>query len=397
MILPRYTQFGGFNPEVSGLAHLLSYAGIVSPQDRKPLTETMLMGIAGGVGGGYWLFEFGSEANVFIGTRHLWQSPKLYLENACKRLGITPEFKETGGVKAAEKHLTDALDSGRPALVWVDMANMPYSGLPKNLSGMLYHYVVVYGVDEAGFHLSDRVPHGLIVTRKELSTARARISSSKNRLMTISPPPAKINLKDAILNGIRFGCAELNNPKIANFGLPALAKWAELVNHPTDKKGWPQVFAAGNHHFYAALRWSFVYLEIYQSPGGAFRGMYADFLDQAAAVVKRPALTEAAARYRALAAEWRALANAFLPDACPPLRQLRDLLLQNSAARGEGALLEEIAQRNEQIAVLQQGMREQPPYTAGDRAALFADLQVRIRRIHAAEVEACDALAAAVA
>ena len=49
----------------------------------------------------------------------------------------------------------------------------------------------------------------------------------------------------------------------------------------------------------------------------------------------------------------------------------------------------------ERIAELQQGFRDHPPYTSADRAALFADLQVRIRRIHAAEVEACEALAAA--
>ena len=98
-----------------------------------------------------------------------------------------------------------------------------------------------------------------------------------------------------------------------------------------------------------------------------------------------------------MAGEWHALARAFLPDACQPLQQLRELLLRNGAARGEGAPLEQIAKRGKQIAALEQGLREQPPYTAGDRAALFADLQVRLRRLHASEVEACSALAAAVA
>ena len=395
MTLPNYTQFGGFNPETAGLAHLLSYHGVVSPHDKKPFSEAMLLGIAGGVGGGYWLFEFGDQANVYVGTRHLWQSPKLYVEKACQRLGVTPAFKETSGAKAAEKHLAEALAAGHPALVWVDLAHMPYAGLPKSLSGMLYHFVVVYGMDEAGVQLADRAPHGLTVTRQELSTARSRISSNKNRLMTIDPPAKKIDLKSAILDGIRIGCVELNKPKVANFGLPAIAKWADLVNHPKDKKGWPQVFAEGNHHFYGALRWCFVYLEIYQSPGMAFRGMYADFLEQAAVITRRPALAQAAAQYRALAAEWRALSHAFLPDTCPPLKKLRELLEENNAAREAGAPLEQIAQRGERIAELQQGFRDHPPYTSADRAALFADLQVRIRRIHAAEVEACEALAAA--
>ena len=42
----------------------------------------------------------------------------------------------------------------------------------------------------------------------------------------------------------------------------------------------------------------YIFIEIGGTGGGAFRAMYARFLDQAAVIAKKPALTEAAALFR---------------------------------------------------------------------------------------------------
>ena len=398
MTIRKYAQFGGANPETASLAHLLEFHGILSPHDDKPFSETMLLGIGGGIGGGYFLFEFGKQATVYIGSRHLWQNPKQYLERLCSRLGVPAAFTETAGAKAAAKHLTEAIASGHPAIAWVDLANLPYAALPKSLSGMVYHFVVVYGLDEKKnlAYLSDRAPAGITVTLEDLANARSRISSNKNRLMTVDKPKKKIDLKIAILGGIRACLDELNNPKISNFGLPAIAKWGDLVNNPKDKKGWPQVFADGDGHFYSALRWSFAYIETYQTPGAAFRGMYADFLDQAAPITGLSILTEAAAKYRALAEEWHHLADAFLPESSPALKTLRELVMRRHqlfAEQGAGPQIQETAEKIE--AALKETAAN-PPLTTGDRTALLAELQHRIRKIHEHELEACILLSRAV-
>ncbi len=397
-ILKKYAQFGGANPETASLAHLLEYHRILSPLDGKPFSETMLLGIGGGIGGGYFLFEFGKQANVYIGSRHLWQNPKQYLEQLCLRLGVPYAFTETAGAKAAAKNLKDAIASGHPPITWVDLANLPYAFLPKSLSGMVYHFIVVYGLDEEKnlAYLADRAPAGLTVTLEQLANARSRISSNKNRLLTVEKPKKKIDLKAAILSGIRACLDELNNAKISNFGLPAIAKWGDLVNNPKDKKGWPQVFAEADGYFYSALRWSFAYIETYQTPGAAFRGMYADFLDQAAPITGLSVLTDAAASYRALAEEWHSLADAFLPASSPPLQSLRDLVMRRHtlfAEQGAGPQIQETA---ESIEASLKEIAANPPLTANDRSALFSDLQQRIRKIHQGEIEASALLSRAV-
>ncbi len=398
MILKKYAQFGGMNPETASLAHLLEYHGILSPQDGKPFSETMLLGIGGGIGGGYFLFEFGKQANVYIGTRYLWQNPKQYLEQLCLRLGVPHAFTETAGVKAAAKNLNEAIASGHPAITWVDLANLPYAYLPKSLSGMVYHFIVVYGLDEKKnlAYLADRAPTGVTVTLEELANARSRISSNKNRLLTVEKPKKKIDLKAAILSGIHACLNELNNPKISNFGLPAIAKWGDLVNNPKDKKGWPQVFAEGDGYFYGALRWSFAYIETYQTPGAAFRGMYADFLEQAAPITGLSALSDAAAKYRALAEDWHGLADAFLPAAIAPLQALRELVRKRHTVFAEQGAGPWVQETSESIETALKEVAANPPLTANDRPALFVDLQQRIRKIHQAEIEACALLSQAV-
>src|SRR5690606_33001441 len=79
---------------------------------------------------------------------------------------------------------------------------------------------------------------------------------------------------------------------------------------------------------YGALKSIYEGIELIDTGGGGLRGLYADFLDEAAAIVNRPALREVAAEYRSLAARWSALANSALPDNVEPLRETRQLMRQ---------------------------------------------------------------------
>ena len=71
-------------------------------------------------------------------------------------------------------------------------------------------------------------------------------------------------------------------------------------------KAWPRVFEdpAG---LTGALLAIYEGVEPVGSDGGHLRGLYADFLDEAAALLEAPALAEAAGAYRALAQRWHEL------------------------------------------------------------------------------------------
>lgn len=60
----------------------------------------------------------------------------------------------------------------------------------------------------------------------------------------------------------------------------------------------------------------------------AERGLFAEFLEEAAILLDQPKLAPSAKKFREIAPRWRNLAEAALPDRIPILRQTRDLLLQ---------------------------------------------------------------------
>ena len=60
--------------------------------------------------------------------------------------------------------------------------------------------------------------------------------------------------------------------------------------------------------------------------GSAFRGLYADFIDQSAGVLKKPGLKKVAEQFREAEASWHKVAQAALPDSIPLLKETRDVL-----------------------------------------------------------------------
>lgn len=167
----------------------------------------MLFGIAGGIGAGVFPFRYEQEdsSSFFIAGRHFWQDDLAYLQSACERLGAKAKINETGGAKAAEKQLRDALSDGQPVVAWVDVAGLPRHASPhQNAFGGQYHVVTVYGIDDATPEViigdladnSDRVPLDVF------AHARTRIKKHRNRLLQVTDAPTAFDLKQAVGHGI---------------------------------------------------------------------------------------------------------------------------------------------------------------------------------------------------
>ncbi len=405
---------GGRHTETAVLANVLAYHGVTAPHTGQPFSEELLFGIGGGVGVGYYAIEMCGVSALALGMRHLWENGRAFLEGACTRIGATANVSETAGRKAAERNLREALDRGLPAIVWTDKASLPYHGLPPELVKYMIHIVGVYGISDDGARvlIDDRAPFPMTVTRDQLEDARAAITSSKNRLMTILPPPAPGDLEGAVRAGIRACHERLLAPPIKNFGLAALPKWAGLMVSTGDKKGWPRAFPPGAS-LYHALVSVFESVETSAGGGGAFRPMYADFLEQAAPIVRTPELTEAAEAFRESGRCWTALAHAALPDSVELFRAAKAGALERAGVRREsdaGACPAIPPSRDEQRAVERrygvdmvsmlrraEGQSLPPPshsfpLTDAEARDLYAHIRAHLLRVHAAETRAVECL-----
>ena len=111
-------------------------------------------------------------------------------------------------------------------------------------------------------------------------------------------------------------------PPIKNLGLAGIQKWAEVVVK------WPEQFKGMN--LFGALMNGFMYIEIGGTGGSALRSMYAQFLEEASAIMNKPALNEVARMMRQSAAVWSESASGFLPDSWPNLGGTRQLIVEKN-------------------------------------------------------------------
>jgi Domain of unknown function (DUF4872) len=246
----------------------------------------------------------------------------------------------------------------------------------------------VYGIEGDRVRVDDRNVAPLSVSRERLDAARARVVSYKHRLVVTEP--AEISA-DTLRTAARAGLEDAAQHLAArsdSFGLPAWRKWARLLTDTRNAKAWPNVFADGRG-LAGALLAAYEGIEPVGSDGGHLRALYADFLDEAAALLDEPRLGEAASAYRALAERWHALAELVLPADVPAFATLREELAtvhESVMARGDAGA-EEAAAAAERMWALRSELDASPPVEPD-----FGALSEAVGAIYEAEVEAAERL-----
>jgi hypothetical protein len=387
-ILAGYNEFEGLHWETGTLRNILAYQGV--KHDGKPLTEALLMGISGGMAAGYFTFEYGGiDPSLHFLTLFLYNGApgRVY-----ERLNIPKQMKQTDKPEKAVVNLLNALDAGNPALVWADMFSLPYNNLkPSEIMWGMFP-LVVYGYDEeAGLvYVADRAHVPLTTAVADFTAARARIQSDKHRLVTVGAPDLNM-LPEAVKAGIEecvsgFLDEPPKTPMKGKYGLDAFTRWANLL---VDKKGWAKQFPPGIK-MYAILKSVYQYTHLWYTGGCGGRGVYADFLDEAAEILSKPALKDVATQYRAAANLWDDLYQALLPDNVALFKETRELMARNSMLfREQGAAsLPERQKISARLAVIRESIAADFPLTDAEAAALRENLRDHIMKIHDAEKEA---------
>lgn len=293
-------------------------------------TEEILFGLGGGIGCAYFLFDMHGGHPVYIGYRiHAKEGDTPYFTlQMTEGWGATADVRHSSSPSAATKSLVKILNDGFTPIVWVEVTKLPYMFLSGHANA--YHQVVVYGMEGDDVLVGDLGDSVIRMSMEELTEARNSNYAPKFRTVVISEATAKPQLRETLSDRIRVTCSQmLEGLGIANFGLAALNKWAQMLTNTKNKKGWPNCFPGGPP-LHGAMSTVFEQIELRGYGGSAFRGLYADFLDQAAGVLKKSAFRKVAEQFRESEASWRAISDAALPDSIPLLKETREALTRRS-------------------------------------------------------------------
>ncbi|HEY3062886.1 MAG TPA: DUF4872 domain-containing protein [Chloroflexota bacterium] len=394
---------GSSTQDVGHLAESSCLRGLLAP--HVVLGEPLAFGIGGGIGAAYWVFEYkGLPAPlVSILTRFAWDSSQRFLEEGCRRLGATSIVKETGSATVAQRNLDQALADGRSAIVWVSRALSADNDLPPEMADWAGEIVLVRASGSGdSYRVEDRGTPPFELSRDELAHTRSVVKRDKHRLLSVDPPGQEpIDVGAAVRDGMRACARELLAPPMhlpamaaSNSALNGFRKLAQLMADPRDPRGWPRLFPPGRplHSGLVAL-----YRALGVGGGGALRPLYAAFLDEAAALLADPRLTELGVRYRELGTRWSALAESALPDDVALLARTRALLVHRRAvfvARGAAAA-SEIHAIDAELRALEDEATTSFPLDAAGCQALLSSLSAQLTEIVRLEQAAAEQLAAA--
>ena len=390
-------QFDGVHYETGSVRNIFALQGLKLPYSGSAPSEALLLGLSGGLTFGYFSFAYhGIDPFVALLTRNTFAP----LENLFDRLGVVRALKQTSDPAKAKKNLADALENGQPVLVWVDRLSLPYSNDAGLLGEGMYEMVplVVFSRNDRDgtLAIADQSRRPLYVDPAALTRARGRVKKDKYRQMTLSLPSFD-KLASGVASGLRACIDSFSASPVKgyarNFGFEAYLRWADVLVSDKDKQSWNKVFPPGRPMF-SGLAAAFERIELFGTGGAASRPLFADFLDEAALILARPALHETASQFRALASHWISLGLALLPDDQPLFKETRLLLLKKrDLFWDQGAeSVAQIRQINDRLLSIRASMAQDFPLSAAQSAALKQNLRDHIIRLHDAEKSAFSAL-----
>ncbi|GAA2874546.1 BtrH N-terminal domain-containing protein [Nonomuraea rubra] len=282
------------------------------------LSEAMLLGLGGGIGFMYFVFEYAGHPPMLTIVAQAHPEPMIPL--ALARAGVPHEIRRTGSPRVAERNLRAALDAGRTPICRVGRHLLPWREalpFPDPVD------VAVTGLSGDTVRVRDDGPGELPLAG--FMAAWSAIPKARHLLIEVTGPAGG---EPDVRGAIKDTAAKLTGPVLGNnfdvnFGLSGMRKLAAQLADTTGKQGWTRRFA----DLGPALDRLAECLEVDYTAPGATRPLYADFLAEAGHA-------EVAALYRECGRQWSRVAVA---------ASAREPLAEVAGLAGEAVRLEERA------------------------------------------------------
>lgn len=411
-----WRSHGGTFAGTAALAHLLAHARVEAPEgllggESLPCSnagsEALLLGL-GGLGFWFNLYPGPWGVHLALGfTRPAGSG--VYQRDVCRRLGIPVEIVETGNAVLAGRALREQVEAGRPVLLWGSKAAMPHLGVREELAPVTEHLWVVtgFGAERERYRVADLAPGPIELSVDEVAAARSVLFTAKHRRMTVevadshgeaeSRDSRRPGLRRQVRDALTATLGALTEPLLPGQGLTGMARWAEALEDADSPRGWVRQLSTSAHLFDVLTE---LFRAVRLETDGALRDLEAAFLGEVADRIPVPALAEAETRYRDLAARWRELADAALPDGVPGLSEARrlfmerDRLYRREGWERDGESAARLEKLDRKLGEIRHEMDAGAVPSAHETRELLADLADRLRRIYKEETRAADALRA---
>jgi hypothetical protein len=272
------------------------------------LSEPMVCGLGGGIGFLAAVFDYrGMPPILTVVAQH---HPAPWTPTVLDRLGIACTEAHSTAPGAALKALRALTVQGQPVYCTVAAARLPWRRTPDPAPlDADPHGVVVLSEDGDGLTVRDAGEHRL--PAEEFLDAWSAHRKGRHHRLVITGAAPTVELSTAVSAAVAETAAHLTGPVLgnafdANIGFAGMTRLAAQLRDTRTRTGFARRFAAPAA-FASALRRFHECLEEQYTAPGATRPIYADFLDEAAAVTGRPRLAEAATAFRISAAAWSAM------------------------------------------------------------------------------------------
>lgn len=309
-IVKGFKPLSGKHCNTSSIQQIFHYFGC-------KLSEEMIFGLAAGLNFVY--FEFKFSPTPFIGGR-----TKLleFDDNLVESLGVKIETKKTSSIKKAYGELVKLISDGIPVMVYLDMAELSYLGLPPG-----YHFgghsIVVFGIDEENkvAYISDRDKEGHKITLNDKEVPAGyhvipldELEKARNSKFKPFPPENKWvtfdfkNIKkinnDMLQKAIQKNIHSMLNPPINNFGLKGIRLFSQEIIKKWKKFDLEKLKAAALNSFIMINK-------VGGTGGGIFRKMYGDFLIESSIIMEDKRVEEIGKDLKKIGSDWDRVADKF--------------------------------------------------------------------------------------
>lgn len=278
-------------------------SGVVAAMLRHgglKLSEAMVFGIGSGLFFLYLpLFKiYGAPLTAYR------DAPNAIMTRCAKRLGVGLRKTRFRDPQVAMRALDDALARGVPVGMQTGVFWLPY--FPRDMRFQFNgHHVIAYGRQGDEYLLSDTVFEAPVRCHAA-DLERARFSKGplapKGLLYRITAVDSQPDLAAAIRAGLKTTVGRMLKIPLRYMGIAGMRTMANALMQ------WPVILPAAT-----ARGWLAQVIRMQEeigTGGGGFRFMYAAFLDEAADVLKKPALHALSVEMTEAGDRWREFAGA---------------------------------------------------------------------------------------